>query len=172
SSGRLLLPVPAASPPRPPAPPSPGRSRRRRAGATAAPPSGKAMSNSRSKSGRPASSLTSVAASASRSVSRSTPATATAETASMLSDTDTGNPCARSVCANSSRRRRTPGPAARRDQRRQLGRDLAQIVLLLQHERQRAAHRGGVELPHAEGDQAARPVERLGDARRLCEVEL
>src|SRR6186713_283262 len=49
---------------------------------------------------------------------------------------------------------------------------LAQILFVLHHQGERLLDGGGIELAHAERTEAARPVERLGDAGRLAEIEL
>src|SRR5262245_46708664 len=48
---------------------------------------------------------------------------------------------------------------------------LAQVVLVLEHQGERLTRRRRVELAHAERTEPARPVERLGDRRRLLQIE-
>ena len=56
-------------------------------------------------------------------------------------------------------------------QRAHLALCLTQVVLVLEDEGERLPHRGRIELAHAERAEAARPVEGLGDARGLAQVE-
>src|SRR5207237_5251098 len=68
--------------------------------------------------------------------------------------------------------RRASAPRRRREQRAHLALRLAEVLLVFDDERKRLADGRRVELAHAERTEAARPVERLGDARRLAELEL
>ena len=49
--------------------------------------------------------------------------------------------------------------------------DALDVLVVLQHRAEGGVHHAGVELLLAEGDQRLRPVDRLGDARRLGQVE-
>src|SRR2546422_2392856 len=53
-----------------------------------------------------------------------------------------------------------------------LFRSLAEVLLVLHDQRERLPYRRRVELAHAERAEPARPVERLGDRRRLAQLEL
>src|SRR5262245_41561656 len=64
------------------------------------------------------------------------------------------------------------GTSAPGEERADFAFRLAQILFVLDDERERLADGRGIELAHAERTETARPVERLGDARRLSEIEL
>src|SRR6478752_1460528 len=49
--------------------------------------------------------------------------------------------------------------------------DALDVLVVLQHRAERGVHHAGVELLLAEGEQGLRPVDRLGNAGRLGEVE-
>ena len=174
SGGGRRLPIPSPSPRPRPAPAASADSRFPfLSGVGVLPPRGKASSNKRSNNARSRSSFTSVAASASRNVVRSTPAAATAvERVHGLGDGDV-DALPRAAC-----RRRPTDATARRQRGRAatndaiLGSTRCRSSSCFRMSAERLAHGRCVQLPNAERAQAARPVERLGDAGRLGELEL
>src|SRR3954468_18096011 len=123
--------------------------------------------------------LASVAASASRKGSWSAqPTSASASKASSSSLVPSASPSERSSSPNSSRRAASPGGPALSGgwagtelDSDALGHDI-EISAVLDDDRHRVAERLLVDVVGAEQQQRARPVDRLGDARRLLEVEL
>src|SRR3954468_20539920 len=123
--------------------------------------------------------LASVAASASRKGSWSAqPTSASASKASSSSLVPSASPSERSSSPNSSRRAASPGGPALSGgwagtelDSDALGHDI-EIGAVLDDDRHRVAEGLLVDVVGAEQQQRARPVDRLGDARRLLEVEL
>src|ERR1700735_156175 len=113
--------------------------------------------------------FTSVAASAYFSASRSSSGICcTAWAASRCSVSETGSPERRSSVTNPERRSSTD--SARRGRQQLLGSPL-DVGLILQEDVQGVLGPGGVDRLHAEQHERAGPVDRLGELRRLAQLE-
>src|SRR5580700_6626075 len=116
--------------------------------------------------------FTSVAASAYLRPSRSSRGMCwTASAASRCSVSETGSPERRSSVTKPERRSSTAADRSVRRRRQELfGRPL-DVGLVLQQDVQGVLRLRGVDRLHAEQDEGARPVERLGHRRRLAQLE-
>src|SRR3954451_11390966 len=138
----------------------------------------KKRSKTRSNSRRSSGDLAIVAASASRNSRGSLQATSPrASKASSSSLVPSARPSPRSSSPNSSRRAASPGgPASGGRGGTELDPDAlgddVEVGAVLDDDRHRLAERALVDVVGAEQQQRAGPVDRLGDARRLLEVEL